>query len=249
MAIILKSVDFEWPSGHSIFKNLNLSLESDQKYGLVGPNGIGKSTLAKLIQGELAPTGGTIQKNSHVSYFKQFENPPDLQVEDYLSELWLNLSPADKDTVAVLQGKIFFESSCRNLSGGEWTRVRLLKQLAIGADFIILDEPTNNLDRQARAGILDFVRLTPRGILVISHDRELLGQVDSVLELSNQGLSIYGGNWSFYEAERERERTRLYGNLERARNEKDKAYCEKTEKLNSQDKQMRQAKKSAPKLG
>lgn len=160
MSIVLKSVDFEWPSGHVVFKDLNLSLESGRKYGLVGPNGVGKSTLAKLIQGELAPSRGKAEKRSHVSYFAQWESPPDTPVAEYLSDLWINVTPADTDIVEALQGELDFALSCRALSGGEWARARLLKQLSAGADFVILDEPTNNLDRQARASVLDFVHRT-----------------------------------------------------------------------------------------
>jgi ATPase subunit of ABC transporter with duplicated ATPase domains len=249
MPIVLKSVDFEWPNGHVVFNNLNLTLESDQKYGLIGPNGSGKSTLAKLVQGELTPDRGGIQIHAHVSYFAQSEIPSDMLVADYLSELWYHITPADTETLEASQAGLDFESSCRALSGGEWTRVRLLKQLSMGADFIILDEPTNNLDRQARESVLEFVSKTSKGLLIISHDRELLGAVSSVLELSNQGLSIHGGNWESYIFERDRERAQLSENLEHAQNERSKAFHERRKKLDSQAKRMSQAKKAAPNLG
>lgn len=249
MAILLQSIDFEWPSGHSVFQQLNLSFEAGQKYGLIGPNGVGKSTLARLIEGKLNPTGGTVKKGLRVSYFSQAEDAPDIPVGEYLKDLWAELDPRDMKAVEALQGSIDFEASCRALSGGEWTRVRLLKQLASGADFILLDEPTNNLDREARAGVMAFVRFTFRGLLVISHDRELLEEVQTILELSNQGLATFGGNYSFYEEERERERTRLSEGLERAKGEQEKARRERTEKLEGQEKRMRNAKRNAASSG
>lgn len=249
MAIIFRSVDFEWPDGLTVFTDLNLSLEAGRKYGLIGPNGIGKSTLARLAQGRLEPSAGRIERASGVSYFDQIEVPPDLPVEDYLSGLWAAVAPADAATVAALEKDIDQRASCISLSGGEWTRVRFLKQLASGADFIVLDEPTNNLDRQARACVLDFVRLTRRGLLIISHDRELLGEVDHILELSNQGLAAYGGNWDFYQEERLRERARLAGDLEQAARERDKAAGERADKLRAQEKRMRKGQKAAAKGG
>lgn len=249
MAIIFKAVDFEWPNGQAVFKGLDLSLDAGRKYGLIGPNGAGKSTLARLAQGELAPVSGRIDKDCLVSCFAQFEAPPDAPVGEYLHGLWGGIAASDAGTVEVLQGGIDPRTPCAALSGGEWTRVRLLKQLASGADFVVLDEPTNNLDRRARESVLDFVRLTRRGLLVISHDRELLGEVDAILELSNQGLATFGGNWAFYESERVRERARLAGDLEQATRERDRSSRERADKLRAQEKRMRRGRKSAAKSG
>ncbi|MFA6004229.1 MAG: ATP-binding cassette domain-containing protein [Elusimicrobiota bacterium] len=249
MAIIFRSVDFEWPSGQSVFKGLSLALESGRKYGLIGPNGIGKSTLARLAQGGLPPVAGRIDQDCRVAYFAQFETPPAAAAGEYLCGLWADIAPADAGTVRALQADMDFDTACSDLSGGEWTRARLLKQLASGAEFIVLDEPTNNLDRAARESVLEFVRLTRRGLLVISHDRELLGEVGAILELSNQGLAIFGGGWSFYEQERGRERARLAGELEQATRERDGAARVRADKLRAQEKRMRQARKSEPKSG
>lgn len=249
MAIVFTSVDFEWPNGNKVFTGLNFSLEEGGKYGLIGPNGAGKSTLARLAQGRLAPSAGRIKKDLQVAYFEQVEVPPAVPVSEYLSGLWAGLAPSEAATAAALQKNIDQSASCAALSGGEWTRVRLMKCLAAGADFIVLDEPTNNLDRQARASVLEFVRLTRRGLLLISHDRELLGEADAILELSNKGLAVFGGNWEFYEGERGRERARLAGELEQAARERDKAAGERADKLRAQEKRMRKGQKAAAKGG
>ncbi|MFA6029138.1 MAG: ATP-binding cassette domain-containing protein [Elusimicrobiota bacterium] len=249
MSIVLEDVAFEWPGGQQLFKDFSLSLDPRRRYGLIGPNGIGKSTLAGLILGDPVPLCGRVRSDVRVSYFTQFERPPDATVEEVLAELWINAGRSDLHSIAALVKDIDQDAPCSRLSGGEWTRVRLLRQLGTGADFIILDEPTNNLDRDARDGVLAFARTTGRGLLVISHDRELLEEVDSILELSNQGLSVFGGNWSFYAGERSKERARLAGDLERAGKEKNKARRERADKLQMQEKRMRQGEKAAPKQG
>jgi ATPase subunit of ABC transporter with duplicated ATPase domains len=249
MSIIFTAVDFSWPDGTTVFEQLSLALDERTKYGLVGPNGVGKSTLAKLIQGVLKPTGGTVFKNVSVAYFSQSEVPPDMPVAEYLADLWVNALAGEAVVISLLQGEIDFSLPCSTLSGGEWTRVRLLRQIAVGADVIILDEPTNNLDRTSRASVLAFVEQTQRGLLIISHDRELLERVDVILELSNQGIATYGGNWSFYAAESAQERARLGDALERAQHERDRVKRLEREKRLMQEKRVRQAGKSAEKRG
>src|SRR5262249_6190681 len=92
-----------------------------------------------------------------------------------------------------------------SLSGGEATRVVLASLLLRGADLVVLDEPTNNLDREARQGLYAAVRDWPGGLLVISHDRELPGLMDRVAEWGPHGLRLYGGNYAFYAEQRQLE--------------------------------------------
>lgn len=244
MSIHVTNLNFTWPDGRQIFANLTFTIHAHKKYGLVGPNGVGKSTLAKLLTGALLPTSGTIKKDVTVAYFAQVENPPALTVAEYLADLWLYATPAENQVIDVLQKDIDFSAPCQNLSGGEWTRVRLLHQIALGADLIILDEPTNNLDRVSRETVIAFVTATDRGLLIISHDPELLEQVDSILELSDKGLAVFGGNWLFYKTESDRERGRLQAALESAQHERDRVRREEHKKLVSQEKRERQGHKT-----
>lgn len=244
MPIHLIAVSFAWPNGAQVCTDITLTLHAHKKYGLVGPNGIGKSTLAWLIEGRLAPSAGTIKRDVTVAYFEQVEAPPSISVAEYLTDLWLHVTPAEQSIVDILQGEIDFSVPCLQLSGGEWTRVRLLHQIAVGADFIILDEPTNNLDRASRESVIEFVTCTTRGLLIISHDPELLERVDAIIEFSNQGLTTFGGNWSFYKTERDRERDRLRSALEKAQHERECTQREEQKKVVSQEKRQRQGKKS-----
>src|SRR5258705_8952065 len=112
-------------------------------------------------------------------------------------------------------------------------RVRLLRALARASDLLIVDEPTNDLDCEARQSLYEFVRNFHGGLIIISHDRELLNRVDGIWELSNQGLSLYGGNFDFYEKLKKEERERLAQDLDIARREKKKqerAHAEKIER-------------------
>lgn len=244
MSIHVTKLNFTWPDGRQIFTNLAFTLHAHKKYGLVGPNGVGKSTLAKLLTGALLPTSGTIKRDVTVAYFAQVENPPALTVAEYLADLWLYVTPAENQVVDTLQKDIDFSASCQNLSGGEWTRVRLLHQIALGADLIILDEPTNNLDRASRESVIAFVTATNRGLLIISHDPELLERVDSMLELSDKGLAVFGGNWSLYKTESDRERGRLQAALESAQHERERVRREERKKMVAQEKRERQGHKT-----
>lgn len=212
MSIQLCSLSYEHPDGTKIFGPLNLSLDRGTKYGLVGPNGVGKSTLARIIAGELEPTDGLCRSDLVVAHFPQEEAPPE---------------------------------SCRHLSGGEWAKRRLEEILSDCSDFMVFDEPTNNLDRQGRLDFLEFVKSFEGGLLIISHDRELLEAVDVILELSNRGLARFGGNWSFYEEQSRLERARLAAKLERSRRSTLKSKSHRAEMLARQEKRSRHGKARA----
>ncbi|KYG70560.1 ABC transporter ATP-binding protein [Bdellovibrio bacteriovorus] len=242
-----QSLSFELPQGDVLFSNISFSLNS-LRCGLVGPNGVGKSTLAKIIAGELEPTSGTLLRSHPVIYLTQFAETADMSVGEYLMELWE--SPyADPAIWGALLQNLSLESSLKNLSGGEWTRVRIAKALASPAGLLILDEPTNNLDKDGRQMIIDFVKAYQGALLVISHDRELLNYVDSIWELSNQGLSSYGGNFAHYQELKEAERELQQVKIERARKEKKKIEREYHERMDAQEKRMRRGQRVADKGG
>lgn len=253
MSISLQSIDFVWPNGHELFKNLKLNLDQTQKHGLVGHNGVGKSTLVNLILGQEKPKSGVISLTSSVSIFQQSEKPKDISVGEYLIDLWTQVNLSEKSLVASLIEDLDMESNCQNLSGGEWTKCRLLKVLAEGNAFIIFDEPTNHLDQKSKELIFEFIQKTNKGLLIISHDRQLLQLVDLIHELSNQGITTYGGGWEYYHQEHLAEDQRLSYEYDKAQREKKKSKLDQQEKLQKQEKRMRSGKKyadsgSAPKI-
>lgn len=239
--VTVRSLSFDLPQGDRLFHSISFTL-TNSRYALVGPNGVGKSTLAKILAGELMPSSGEIERSHTVLYLPQEEARPEQTIGEFLMPLWE--SPAANEPFWLqLIGNLSLESSLTILSGGEWMRVRLARSLAYSPGLLILDEPTNNLDVDAREFVMEFVRSYRAGLLVISHDRQLLREVETVLELSNQGLSAYGGNYDFYSEQKEAERALQARRLDEARRDKKKKEREYHEKLDSQDKRMRRGDK------
>ncbi|MGJ4788948.1 ATP-binding cassette domain-containing protein [Leptospira koniambonensis] len=239
-SIVANDVSFEFSDGRILFQNLHFSL-GQERTALVGSNGIGKTCLAKLIVGEMETSKGKISRNSTVSYLPQREKPERITIEEYLQNYsWSLLGEK------LLTG-IDRKSFCDSLSGGQWMRVRLAEKLE--DQFLILDEPTNDLDQETKKVLIRFLKEYEYGFLLISHDRECLKLCETILELSNQGLNKYGGGWNSYEETKEKERKNSAAALEKARRERDIAQAERIEQIEKQEKRNRKGAKSAVKGG
>lgn len=240
-SITMNGVSLELPNGRLLLQNLHFSI-GPEVTALVGANGVGKTTIARLLSGDLQPTHGQITRSGPVRYFSQREPQPNIPVYEYLGEdySW------SKFGEQLLEG-IDRDRSCQLLSGGQWMRVRLTKVIEEG--FLILDEPTNDLDRSGRQALLEVLKNHQSGILLISHDRECLELSQNVLELSNLGLSKYGNGWASYEEAKRLERERLEKNLERTKRERDQAEEERTLHLERQEKRNRKGALDAAKGG
>ncbi|MCU6338352.1 ATP-binding cassette domain-containing protein [Enterobacter quasiroggenkampii] len=244
-SFILHQVTCQFPTGDTLFGPLNLSLEPSL-CALVGRNGSGKTRLLRLLAGLDEPATGHIERfGSHAWVAQQHVissqttlaellgynaifaarkridsgdyQPDDLalldgywDIAERLSEAFINakLPPFDPDKPA------------GELSGGERIRALLCGAFTAEADFMLLDEPTNHLDRQGRAWFYDQLSRYQGGVLVASHDRELLAQVPRILELSASGLRSYGGNYADYQAQRDAEQQAARAALEHAATER-----------------------------
>lgn len=242
----LRSIRHDF-GGKILFHDLNLSF-GRQRYGLVGPNGVGKTTLARILSGDLSPEGGDVLREGAVRYFAQRATAGDELLSSFLAEIW-EAPTTHTEALRRLVEPLALERRLCELSGGEWVRARLAKLLGQDTGFLILDEPTNDLDRDGREVVLEFVRSYTGGLLVISHDRELLSAMDVILELSSQGLSTYGGDFEFYWDERTRERERQRHNLEEAKRFVEKKRLEGLAAIATQEKRMREGKKKGAKQG
>jgi ATPase subunit of ABC transporter with duplicated ATPase domains len=224
------AVSWRAPTGLLVLDRVSLAL-AREKTGLVGANGSGKTTLARLLAGELAPTEGSVSRAGAVALLPQDFAPlahhtvaQALGVQEKLAALarltaghgraddlsvldddWSISARVDAELHSLGLAHLALDRPVGTLSGGETTRVVLAALFLRRPDLLILDEPTNNLDRDARQALYAAVRGWPGGLLVISHDRELLGLMDRIVELSPQGPRVYGGNFDLYTAQRDAE--------------------------------------------
>lgn len=221
--VTLEGVSYQLPDGSPLFSDLNLHL--DQRHtGLVGRNGVGKSVLAHLIAGDIAPTAGRCLRTGKVYYLAQhITHAPGQTVADLAGVQPIinalerieqgSTAPADFDAVGEqwnIRQQLLDQLAHNNLrhltpstptsrlSGGEAMRVALMGAFMSEAELLILDEPTNHLDREQRLALQAQLGHWPKALLVISHDRELLETMTRILELSALGLASYGGGYSFY---------------------------------------------------
>lgn len=219
----LRDVSYVLPNGDTLFSGLNDTFDQ-LPTGLVGRNGSGKTVLARLLAGQLLPTRGRVERTGTVHYLAQQVSVPaqatvaDLAgVQPILHALARieagSTQSADFDAVGdrwdirqqirqQLQAQglshLQTDTAAHGLSGGEQMRVALMGAQLSNADFLILDEPSNHLDQPSRQALIDWLQRWPRGLLVVSHDRQLLSHLPRIVELSPLGLRSYGGNYAFY---------------------------------------------------
>lgn len=203
-----KKVSFAYPQQTPLFENLNVELWKEDRVGLIGPNGVGKSTLLKLLMGELQPSSGTIKRadDLNVAYFSQHreELTPNLTPATYLCEGNDTVHLANGSTLHIngyLERFLFQRADAHrplsHFSGGEKNRLQLAKHLLKKADLWIFDEPTNDLDLETLE-ILERTLCESKGALIlISHDRSFLSQVtNKVWYLTAEGFESFHGGYS-----------------------------------------------------
>ncbi len=192
--------------GKPILDRLTLRIDADDRIALLGANGNGKSTFAKLIARRLAPETGTLtlSPNLKVAFFAQHQMDdlkPDESAVDHVRALMIQ-QPESKVRARVAQMGLATEkmdTPARNLSGGE--KARLLMGLATfeGPNLLILDEPTNHLDIDSRQALIEALNDFPGAVIVISHDRHLLeATVDRLWLVHDGGVQPYDGDLEEY---------------------------------------------------
>ncbi|WP_422422407.1 ABC-F family ATP-binding cassette domain-containing protein [Pseudomonas sp. GZD-222] len=242
--LTLDSVAFALPDGRQLFTDLNERFDQ-RRTGLVGRNGVGKTVLAQILAGRLQPSAGHCRTVGRVHYLGQQLASPDAtvaqlaQVDEVLDALPRieagSSDQADFDTLnerwdmrerlqAQLErhGLEQLDAGRRvvTLSGGQAMRVGLLGAFLSDADYLILDEPSNHLDTASRALLRELISQWHKGLLVISHDRELLEHMQRIVELSTLGLRSYGGNYSVYAQCKAEQSTQAERTLERLKLER-----------------------------
>ncbi|RXT05192.1 ribosomal protection-like ABC-F family protein [Ammoniphilus sp. CFH 90114] len=184
---------------------LTFQLDRGERIALLGPNGIGKSTLLKTVVGELQPLAGSISLGSNVSigYYDQEQKELNLD-KTVLHELWDDYPQMLEKDIRTVLGNFLFSGDdvlkkISSLSGGEKARVSLAKLMLQNSNFLILDEPTNHLDIYSKEVLENALEDYPGTILFVSHDRYFLNKMASrVIELAPHGAVSYLGNYEYY---------------------------------------------------
>lgn len=240
--VSLQHVCFQFANGETLLDDLTLSIDYTPT-GIVGRNGRGKSILAKLLAGVLAPSSGTLDGKARVAYVAQSltlqagqsvaqitgtaqalaalermargeARGGDLELIDDRWDLAERLRAALDDAGLHALG---FDAPANQLSGGQLARVAVIGALLAAPDLLVLDEPTNHLDSHGREWLLRVLREWRGGLVVVSHDRQLLNTLARIVELSPLGMRVYGGNYDAYRQQRDTEQHAAAMALEHAR--------------------------------
>lgn len=273
--LFLQDVVYAHPNGDVLFKDIQLTLPAQQKAGIVGANGTGKSILLQLIAGRLQPSSGTVRVDGQVYYVPQLSD--DLSSAS-LAEVWgvaakrnalqaILAGDAGEDHFAVLNDDWGLEERCTqtletwglsdvsldqslaSLSRGQQTRFLLAGTSLHRPALVLLDEPSNHLDQSGRAQLYEYLQTTRDTILVVSHDRTLLDQLPFIYELSEKGLRSFGGNYTFYREQKEQENAALHHDLREAEKALRKAKELERETKERQQRQDSRGKKKQEKAG
>jgi ATP-binding cassette subfamily F protein 3 len=201
----MENVNVGYKQNAPLSQGISFQVYRQDSIAIVGPNGIGKTSLLKTIMGELPSLAGSIQKGTNVSvaYYDQEQNKLRSD-KTVLGEIWDDYPNMLEKDVRGLLGQFLFSGDdvqklVADLSGGEKARLSLAKLLLQKANLLILDEPTNHLDIYSKEVLEDALLNYPGTILFVSHDRYFLNRISTkVLELSSNGAQMYLGDYDYY---------------------------------------------------
>ncbi|WP_053129663.1 ABC-F family ATP-binding cassette domain-containing protein [Pseudomonas sp. MIACH] len=240
--ISLQHLGFQFANGETLLDDLNLSIDHTPT-GIVGRNGQGKSILAKLIAGVLLPTSGSLDRSARVAYVPQnvvvaagdtvahvtgaaealaalermARGAAQVQDLTLIDERWDLAERLRAALDAAGLEQLDAKTPAAQLSGGQLARVAVIGALLAAPQLLVLDEPTNHLDSAGRHWLLRVLAAWRGGLVVVSHDRQLLDTMGRIIELSPLGPQVYGGNYQAYRTQRDGQQQAAIAALEHAR--------------------------------
>jgi len=189
----------------SVFKNIFFNIYKGERVGIIGPNGIGKSTLLKIIADKLNDYSGEMLMghNVNIGYYDQEQTGLNNE-NTVIDEIWDENPELNYYDIRTMLAQFLFNGDdlfkiIGDLSGGEKSRLSLLKLMTSKSNFLLMDEPTNHLDIDSKEVLEDSLLNYDGTILVVSHDRYFLNKVtNKILDMSSDGIFEYLGNYDYY---------------------------------------------------
>ncbi|MBM4159079.1 MAG: ABC-F family ATP-binding cassette domain-containing protein [Ignavibacteria bacterium] len=273
--INLQNISYIHLSKDLLFRDINLTVNKHDKIALIGNNGIGKSTLLKILARELQPSSGQLSVDTEPYYvpqiFGQFNHltiAQALRIENKLNALEEILNGnTSEENFNLLNDDWTIENrysealnywqlndldltqKIETLSGGQNTKVFLAGIFIHQPELVLLDEPSNHLDISGRQLLYNFIQSTKSTLIVVTHDRKLLNLLDTVCELNKHGIKVYGGNYDFYTEQRQIENNALNQDIQSKKKELRKAKEVEQETLERQQKKNARGKHKQKKSG
>lgn len=243
--VCLQHLSLRFANGETLLEDLNVSIDHTPT-GIVGRNGRGKSILAQLMAGLLQPTSGSLKVPAHMAYVPQtVVVQPGATVADLtgtaqclaalermaqgvglagdldlIAERWDLAERLRAALDAAGLPSLSIASRVDQLSGGQLARVAVIGALLAAPQLLILDEPSNHLDSLGRAWLLQQLAAWRGGLVVVSHDRQLLNTMGRIIELSPLGVQAYGGNYEAYLLQRDTQQQAAIAAWEYAREQR-----------------------------
>ena len=191
-----------------LFKKLNLTVEVGERVAVIGPNGIGKSTLLRTLVGDLTPDSGRVKmsESASIGYFAQdhaADFAGDVSLFDWMSQ-WARPEDKSEQTIRAVLGRLLFSrdesaKSVRIISGGEQGRMLFGRLMLQRPNVMVMDEPTNHLDMESIEALNLALDNYPGTLIFVSHDREFVSSLATrIIELTPQGVVNYGGSYDEY---------------------------------------------------
>ncbi|MCF4966529.1 ribosomal protection-like ABC-F family protein [Nostoc sp. CMAA1605] len=206
--LLAENLAYELSLERTLFAGIHLSIEQGQRIALVGKNGVGKSTLLKIMAGQIYPSLGSVVRSGSIYYLPQISTiKPEINKDtvldflSYIADEWWIITEIIQTQ---LHTAIDLNLPINNLSGGELTKLFLAIGLSQQPDLLLLDEPTNHLDLHTLESLRQFLLDFSGAFVIVSHKPFFLDQVTDVTwELTPIGLKVYGGNFSYYREQKQ----------------------------------------------